>query len=493
MTIKPLQSTNRVALARVREDDFGVIPSNPAFKQIRQTSSGIAANPNTVISAEIRPDRQVTDLILVGQQAGGPIGGEIAFGVADDDFEEALQGTWSAGPSISDDAAGAWTLSDGALTVPAGGAAFAPGVIVLLSGFPTATNNRIATVVSATATVITFAAGTFTPETAPIPVGASVRVVGFETAAGDVAAVATGDNALTSTLLDFTTLGLVPGMWLWVGDGDNAGHALASASGTVRIVSVAAHRLTLDRVPAGWADDAGTGIALRVFVGDFLRNASVMRSNTIERQYLDHSPVTYEYMRGMTLNTMEVTANAQAIATYTKTYLGRDAYMPDPMARVAGATDVPAPTFGVLNTSSNVGRIGFDGATIAGPNFVMAATININNNLRAQNAVGSIGAVGIGNGEFTVTGSLNTYFGDKSIYVKIIDNMRTSFDLRVGRKDGNRESMLLDFPTIKLSSGSPSVSGKNADVMIQAGFTAYMDPTLGYTMSVTRFWYLPSA
>jgi hypothetical protein len=44
---------------------------------------------------------------------------------------------------------------------------------------------------------------------------------------------------------------------------------------------------------------------------------------------------------------------------------------------------------------------------------------------------------------------------------------------------------------VKLSSGSPSVSGKNQDVTIQPGFQAIMHATLGYTMSVGRFWYLP--
>jgi hypothetical protein len=63
--------------------------------------------------------------------------------------------------------------------------------------------------------------------------------------------------------------------------------------------------------------------------------------------------------------------------------------------------------------------------------------------------------------------------------------------MRLGRADGNRETLLFDFPSIKLSSGSPSVGGKNQDVMIQAGFTAFMHATLGYTVSVGRFWYLP--
>jgi hypothetical protein len=42
--------------------------------------------------------------------------------------------------------------------------------------------------------------------------------------------------------------------------------------------------------------------------------------------------------------------------------------------------------------------------------------------------------------------------------------------MRLGRSDGNRETLLFDFPAIKLSSGSPSVSGKNQDVMIETVF-----------------------
>jgi hypothetical protein len=67
----------------------------------------------------------------------------------------------------------------------------------------------------------------------------------------------------------------------------------------------------------------------------------------------------------------------------------------------------------------------------------------------------------------------------------------TSFDMRIGRSYGNRETLLLDFPAIKLSPGSPAVSGKIQDVMIDAGFQTVMHATLGYTLSVGRFWHLP--
>ncbi|WP_316172412.1 phage tail tube protein [Bradyrhizobium sp. SZCCHNRI2049] len=490
-----LQTTNRVALAKVRETTFGVTPANPAFKAIRQTSSGLNANPKTVITQEIRPDRQVTDLILVGQEAGGSVGGEVAFSVVDDDLEEALQGTWSNNPSItvltSDTEISDLTTTTA--TVAAGGDAFKAGMLTQLTGFPTAANNKLARVASSTGTSIVYPAATFSAD-AVIPVGATIRQVGFEGASGDLVATTSGGNALTSTVLDFTTLNLAAGKWVKVGDGDNAGKSFAvtaANNGFCRVSGVAANRLSFDRVPAGWAGDTGTGVALRVFTGDFLTNASTKRSNTIERQYLDHSPVTYEYLTGMTLNTLQVEAKQQAIATYTKNYIGKSASTTN--TRVSGATDVAAPTYAVLNTSTNVGRIGFDGAVITGPNFVMSATINVNNNLRAQMAVGSLGAVGTGNGEFTVTGTLETYFGDKTLYDKIINNTLTSFDMRIGRSDGYRETILFDFPSIKLGSGAPSVAGKNQDVTISAGFTAFRDATLLYTVGVGRFWYLPTS
>lgn len=488
-----LQSTNRTKLSRIREVTFGVTPTSPAFKTIRQTSSALNANPKTVITSEIRADRQISDLILVGQAAGGAVGGEMAFSVVDDDLEEAVQGTWANNPSItvvtidteiSD-------VSTTTLTVSAGGAAFVAGMLTFMSGFTTAANNKQARVNSSTATTIVYPAATFSAEAAQIPVGAAVRQVGFQGASADLAAVTAGGNALTSTVLNFTTLGISVGEWVKIGDGDTAGLSFATAANNsyCRVSAVTATRLSFSIVPAGWAADTGTGVTLSVFTGDIVTNASTKRSNSIERQYLDHSPVTYEYLVGMTLNTLQIDAKQQAIATYTKNYIGQQASTTT--TRKSGATDVAAPTYNVLNTSTNVGQIAYKGSPITGPNFVMNVSININNNIRAQMAIGSVGAVGTGNGEFTVSPTFDFYFGDRTIYNDIINNTLASFYMPLGRKDGNRETIMVDLPSLKLGSGAPGVSGKNSDVMITAGGTAIMDATLGYTISFTRFWYLP--
>jgi hypothetical protein len=483
-----LQSTNRVKISKTRELTFGVTPATPAFKTIRQVSSSLAVNPQTVVSNEIRSDRQVPALILTALQAGGDVAGEMSFLSMDDDMEEALQGTWATNPNITvaTQATEISALSATTATVAANlGTPFKTGMLVLTGGFPTAANNNIVPrVASSTSTTVVFPLATFAAEVAPIPVGASLRVVGFAGVAGDIVAVTAGGNALTSTALDFTTLGLQPGMWARPN-----GFVTVADNDFCRISAITAARLSFDRVPAGWVADTGAAVVISVYIGDFLTNASTKRSNTIERQYLDHSPVTYEYLRGQTLDKFSVTADASKIATYTKTYIGADGVVQT--TRFAGATDIAAANNYVLNTASNVGRIGFAGSLVTGPNYLMGVKFDFTNNLRRQMAVGSLGAVGIGNGEFVVTGALNAYFGDKTMLDKIINNTLTSFDMRLGRADGNNESLVFDFPSIKLSGGSPSVSGRNADVMLNASFQAIRDVTLGYTASVSRFWYLP--
>jgi hypothetical protein len=132
-----------------------------------------------------------------------------------------------------------------------------------------------------------------------------------------------------------------------------------------------------------------------------------------------------------------------------------------------------------------VGQIVEAGNTIAGANFVTEATIEIENNLRERNAVGSLGAVSIGSGEFTVTGVLNTYFDDKSLAEKVVTNTESSFSISFNDNAGN--TLVLDLSRVKFSEGSPEVGSKNEDVMLNLSFQAILNPNTGDTLKITRF------
>jgi len=71
-------SADLLRLAIVREATPGVTPANPAFQLLRATSESIVYTPQTQLSNELNPARQVTDVIVTGGQSGGDIGFEIS-------------------------------------------------------------------------------------------------------------------------------------------------------------------------------------------------------------------------------------------------------------------------------------------------------------------------------------------------------------------------------------------------------------------------------
>lgn len=485
-------ATNRSTLAYVAEITKGITPANPAFKAFRQTSNTLAATPTRTTSSEIRKDRQVTDQILTDLNVNGPIPMELSFNSFDDMIEAAIQGTWANKPSItvvtidteiSD-------VSATTLTVSAGGGNFKTGHLALTQGFTTPANNGILSRVSSnSSTTIVFPSSTFSVEVAQIPVGASVRVVGFQGASGDITATSTG---LGSTALDFTTLGLNVGEWVKIGGDVGASQfATAACNGVARIGAIAATALTFNVLPAGWATDSGTSKTIQVFTGDFLVNGTTQRGFTFERQQQDIASPSYEYFKGCEVSQLSLDLKSASVITGSVTVTGLTA----PAAvtsRFTGATDIAAPTYPVLNASSNVGRIAEGGSIVTGPNYITEISLDLNNNLARQTAIGTLGAVGTRNGEIQMSGTLNAYFGDVSLLNKVLNDTPTSIMLRVGRSDGNRESILFDVPQCKLEGTAP-VTGKNADRMFNGKYDAYMHPVMGFTLSAGRYWYLPVA
>ena len=483
-----IASTNRVQHNKVREATFGVIPTSPLFQDMRVTSSSLTAGPMSVVSDEIRSDRQIADLILVGQKAGGDVGGELSFNAFDPDLEEVLQGAWTNAPNIVNNASASpiSALSTTTLTVASGGTAFAAGAICVLENFPTPSNNGVPFVVSSsTGTTIVAPAATFAAETAAIPINAMIRQVGFQAASGDIVATTSG---LTSTALNFTTLNLAAGTWINLGGTATASQfANAANNSWCRISAISANALTFDRLPTGWAADAGAGKTIKIWVGDYLRNGTTQRSNTIERQYLDQSPVTYEYLTGMCLDKLSMTVSAQKIVTLTESYVGNVGSTQT--TRVASATDIPVPTFGVMNASSDFANLLIGGAALEAENFITELGLEIDNNLRQLVAVGSIGAVGVGNGEFSVKGKMTMYFADTTYYSYLLNNILLSLNFVLQAASVPGSAYLFDLPAVKLASGSPSVPGKNQNVMIPLEYQAIRSAQYSYTLNIQRFFY----
>jgi hypothetical protein len=485
-----MTDSNRVrlgfALEGVDGANFGVTPANPAFQTLRVTAIDLAGKPNTKISDEIRDDRQISDLILVGQNTDGGFSAELSFGAFDNLIEATMFGTWAEKPGRLNLTAGGALTSVTASTATvalATGAAIAPGHLVRLNGFGQSANNglfRAGTGSNATNLVATGAG--LVNETTP-PVGAFLKVVGFQGAAGDLK-TAVGPNRLTSAALDFTTLGLSVGEWLKIGGVGAANRiSVAGCNGWARIGAIAANALTLDIAPAGFAVSNETTTTVQVWIGDLLRNGVTRRSFTAEESFLGQATPTHIYHRGLTPSSLKIDVAANEVVKAEIRFIGRSSTDQD--LRLTGASSLPTVTGDVLNSAANVGRLAEGGSALTGPNFVTACSLSVDNNIRALGAVGSLGAVGAGVGRSSVTGRLSTYFGSRALLAKLMANQATSYDLTL--TDSLGRSLLIDLPLLKFSAGAPQVSAADRDVMLDLDFQAIRHPTLGCQIQMQRF------
>ena len=85
--------SSRVAMRWLKERTAGTTPAEP-MTNVRFVSEALAHTKETVVSAEIRDDRQVPDIVEVGTSAGGDISVEMQFKEYDQFFEGVLQGTF---------------------------------------------------------------------------------------------------------------------------------------------------------------------------------------------------------------------------------------------------------------------------------------------------------------------------------------------------------------------------------------------------------------
>lgn len=109
---------NRTGLYRVAEVVMGTIPSNPVMEPLRYTGESIGFNVETVVSNEIRDDRQITDLVNTGQESSGGFDMEMSFGAFDDLLEAALFTDYTTAIAINGDVS---FNVDGTITGATGG------------------------------------------------------------------------------------------------------------------------------------------------------------------------------------------------------------------------------------------------------------------------------------------------------------------------------------------------------------------------------------
>lgn len=239
--------------------------------------------------------------------------------------------------------------------------------------------------------------------------------------------------------------------------------------------------ITLDTSTAGQASGPTAGAVIQT---SRLVNGVTQTSFSFEKEFGDITQ--FLLYRGMTPNKMSLSFAAAALTDGSFEFMGKN------MARAAvtglPGTPVASKTYDIQNGVRGVGQLWEGGAPLTGT-FIKSMTMNLENNLRAQKAINNLGSVGIGSGDFAVSGQLEVYFANGTMYDKFLNDTYTK--LAVGTQDTDGNGYVFSLPRAMLTSGKVVAGGKNQDAMLSFDFQAYSDDanadaTLRKTLLIDR-------
>ncbi len=287
---------------------------------------------------------------------------------------------------------------------------------------------------------------------------------GISGAASSVAATATTLTAAVATAGADSWATLAKGQWFRYTHPTTANDGkLFRVSPTVAPTTTV---ITLDTsTPASVvADTAGAKIAT-----SRLTHGTTQSSYTIERAATDISQ--FLAYAGMTPSKMTVDVASGALTTISFDFMGKDATR----GAVTSLPGTPVASYnydvasGVSGTSCQLWE---GGAPITGT-FVKSVSLSYDNALRSQEAICSLGAVGIGSGTINITGSLSVYFADGTLFDKFKANTNSSIIFPSLDTLGN--GYVFSLPVANISSWKVAAGSKDADLMVDLQFIGLRD------------------
>lgn len=375
-------------------------------------------------------------------------------------------------------------------------AGFTANTLVKASGFAIAANNGLKKVVSSSGTAVVMTAQS--TEASP-PADSKLERVGREFASGDVTFSVNGGLArLNSAAVDLTTLGLIPGEWVFVG-GDGAATKFAINKGWARCSVIAATYIEFDKTDWTATVETGVGKTLQLFFGNVLRTEElpanqVRRTGTLERTMGDAGTgAQAEYVSGATANTLTLNMPQSDKITLDLGFIALDGSQNTGATGLKSGTRVTEVSSDAFNTSSDFSRIKMSVVDPTSSNvtplfaYLLDLTLNISNNVTSTKALGTLGGFDTNAGQFTADGKLTAYLADISAVSAVRNNTDVTIDVVMAK---NNAAMVFDLPLISLGGGMSKVE---KDKPIQVPIDAMAAQSrFGHTMLYQNFPYVPS-
>lgn len=289
---------------------------------------------------------------------------------------------------------------------------------------------------------------------------------GIAAAASSVAATATTLTAAVATAGNDSWANLAKGQWF------HYSHPATANNGKLfRVSTITAPTTTVITLDASTpavvvVDTAGAKVAT-----SRLTHGTTQTSYTIERAATDIGQ--FLAYTGMTPSKMTINVASGSLTTISVDFMGKDAVR-DNTTQLPG-TPVASHAFDIQSGVSGSSCALWEGGAPITGTFVKSISLSYDNALRSQEAICTLGAVGIGSGTINISGSLSVYFADGALFDKFKANTNSSISFSSLDTFGN--GYVFTMPVANISSWKVTAGSKDADMMIDLQFIGLRDAT----------------
>lgn len=339
------------------------------------------------------------------------------------------------------------------------------------------------------------------------PAEALVEYAGYRCPAGDVDLVSFNDAAktaaLTSTNLDFTTLGLIPGQGLFIGGATEA-NQFDGQVGWGRIVSIDGNRIELDKVQGitgnAASENTGDHSEIDLAYGNTFVDVAVTSSAFTRREYRfeavmpnlgPNGEVRYGYAIGNVPNVFTLSMQPSEFANASFGFAGVD-YLTESADRADNAQNAVNPLADSgFNSANRVARMRLlrsdDGADLGGD--ITTMTFNVNNNVEPERTIGRLTPRYQNEGSLEITADATVIFDNVEIREALRENQDVTFDFFLRNEDGG---VMFDIDKATLEGGTPGLTA-NASKTLSVQVVGHESRRFRRVLTVTTFPSLPPA
>lgn len=224
------------------------------------------------------------------------------------------------------------------------------------------------------------------------------------------------------------------------------------------------------------------GDAVTVTPMGYVRNGTTKCSFSIQKAFTDLNTPELWNFTGSRISTWNLELATGSILTTSFGVLSQDANMTE--TQFSGATITPANTNTVLNAVDNIASIVFDGDPGGSTFFFNSLSVALDNSLRGQEAVGTLGLIGVEAGRLAVTGAVELYFENSTLFDRF--RAAAAFSLSFLAQDAQGNSYIVTIPRAKYTSMEIVAGGTDQDIFASAQFEGIINAAGTHQYQISR-------